>query len=149
VGVLLFADVCVAILQYVWNDTGCPLQRLFSMFPNGWPGRGLLLLRIANGSFIIHQGVVQLSASQHSSAIVAACGASVAAGALLMLGIWTPIVASFLAILEIGMLMLGTGRSMDTIFCAVIALALAMLGPGVWSVDAAIFGRQRLEFPNE
>jgi putative oxidoreductase len=119
------------------------------MFPNGWPGRGLLLLRIANGSFVIHQGVVQLSASQHSSAILAACAVSVAAGALLILGIWTPIVGSLLAVLEIGMMMLGTDRSTDTILWAVIALAVAMLGPGVWSVDAAIFGRQRLEFPNE
>jgi uncharacterized membrane protein YphA (DoxX/SURF4 family) len=119
------------------------------MFPNGWPGRGLLLLRIANGTFVIHQGVVQLSASQHDSAMFAACAASVAAGALLMLGFWTPIVGGLLAVLEIVMLRLGTNRWEDATLCAVIALAVAMLGPGVWSVDAAIFGRQRLEFPNE
>jgi hypothetical protein len=119
------------------------------MFPNGWPGRGLLMLRIANGGFVIHQGVLQLSASQHVSAMLLVCAASMAAGALLTLGIWTPIVGSFLAILEIAMLVEGTGRSEDAILCAVIALAIAMLGPGVWSVDAALFGRQRLEFPSE
>jgi hypothetical protein len=119
------------------------------MFPNGWPGRGLLLLRIANGGFVIHQGVLQLSASQHASPMLAVCAASVAAGALLMVGIWTPIVGCLLAVLEIGILVEGTDRSEAAILFAVIALAVAMLGPGVWSVDAAIFGRQRLEFPND
>jgi hypothetical protein len=119
------------------------------MFPNGWPGRGLLLLRIANGGFVIHQGILQLSASQHASMMQPVCAASVAAAALLTLGIWTPIIGSLLALLEIAMLVEGTGRSEDAILYAVIALSIAMLGPGVWSVDAAIFGRQRLEFPNE
>jgi uncharacterized membrane protein YphA (DoxX/SURF4 family) len=71
------------------------------------------------------------------------------AGVLLLLGIWTPIVGSLLAAVEIGLLAEGSSRPDDAILCAVIALAVAMLGPGVWSVDAAIFGRQRLEFPNE
>ncbi len=116
------------------------------MFPNGWPGRGLLLLRIADGGFVIHQGLVQLAASQHAFAL---CAASVVAGALLLFGIWTPIVGTLLALLEIGILVPGTIRSEDAILSAVIALSVAMLGPGAWSVDAAIFGRQRLEFPNE
>ena len=119
------------------------------MFPNGWPGRGLLLLRIAACSFVIHQGAVQISESQHASAMSAICVASAVAGALLLFGIWTPIVGSLLALLEIGMLVQGPSRSGDSILCAAIALAIAMLGPGVWSVDAALFGRRRLEFPNE
>jgi putative oxidoreductase len=119
------------------------------MFPNGWPGRGLLLLRIANGGFVIHQGVLQISASEHVSAMLVVCAATVVAGVLLLFGIWTPIVGSILALFQIGMLVQGTSRSEDAILCAVIALAVAMLGPGVWSVDAAIFGRQRLEFPND
>lgn len=119
------------------------------MFPSGWPGRGLLLLRIANGSFVIHQGVVQLSALPHAPAVLPVYAASVAAGTLILFGIWTPIVGSLLAVLEIVMVVEGTSRSEDAILCALIALAVAMLGPGVWSVDAAIFGRQRLEFPNE
>ena len=147
--VLLFRDVCPEIVQYLSNDTGCPLQRLFSMFPNGWPGRGLLMLRIVNGGFVIHQGVLHLSASQHASAMLPVCIVSAAAGVLLMFGIWTPIVSSLLAVLEIVMMVEGTGRSEGAMLCAAIALAVAMLGPGVWSVDAAVFGRQRLEFPNE
>lgn len=75
--------------------------------------------------------------------------AAVIAGALLLFGIWTPIVGTLLALHEIGMLLPGTVRPEDAILFAVIALSVAMLGPGGWSVDAAIFGRQRLEFPSD
>jgi hypothetical protein len=119
------------------------------MFPNGWPGRGLLLLRVADGGFVIHQAIVQLSGSQHASGTLPVPAVSVAAGALLVFGIWTPIVGSLLALLETVMLVEGTDRAEVAILCAVIGLAVAMLGPGVWSVDAAVFGRQRLKFPDE
>src|SRR5258708_19978833 len=36
------------------------LQRLFSMFPNGWPGAALLLLRLVAGILLIYDGVVAL-----------------------------------------------------------------------------------------
>ena len=32
---------------------GCPLQRLFSTFPDGWPGFGLLLLRLGAGIALV------------------------------------------------------------------------------------------------
>jgi putative oxidoreductase len=129
--------------------SGGSLQRLFSMFPNGWPGRGLLLLRITNGVFAIHFGVAQLLGTQHSSATLPLDLAAAIAGILLLVGIWTPIVGGLLAAIEMGILWLGSGWSEDTILSAAIALSIAMLGPGVWSVDAAIFGRQRLEFPRD
>jgi hypothetical protein len=31
-----------------------PVQRLFSMFPNSWPGAGLLLLRLVSGGLLIN-----------------------------------------------------------------------------------------------
>jgi uncharacterized membrane protein YphA (DoxX/SURF4 family) len=119
------------------------------MFPNGWPGRGLLLLRITNSVFVIHFAVAQFFESQHSAATPPLDAAAAVAGVLLLVGIWTPIVGGLLAALEIAILWLGSGRSEDAILSAAIALSIAMLGPGVWSVDAAIFGRQRLEFPKD
>ncbi len=119
------------------------------MFPNGWPGRGLLLLRVANGIFVIHDGIAQLSGSQHTSAALSLYIAAVIAGGLFLVGIWTPIIGALLAVLEMGMLWHGTGRPGDAILSAAIAMSIAMLGPGVWSVDAAIFGRQRLDFPKD
>ena len=32
---------------------GCSLQRLFSTFPDGWPGFGLLLLRLGAGIALV------------------------------------------------------------------------------------------------
>ena len=128
---------------------GGPLQRLFSMFPNGWPGCGLLLLRIAIGLFVIHDGAAQWSGSQQSSAILPLHAAAAIAGVLLMAGIWTPIAGALLGLIEIGILWCGTGRSEDAILSVAVALSIAMLGPGVWSVDAVAFGRQRLEFPED
>jgi uncharacterized membrane protein YphA (DoxX/SURF4 family) len=114
------------------------------MFPNGWPGRGLLLLRAANGLFVIHESLPTLLGSQQFSPFMATAAL---AGALLLAGIWTPIMGVLLAALEIGMVFRGSNRPEETILSIVIALSIAMLGPGVWSVDAVVFGRQRLEFP--
>ncbi len=119
------------------------------MFPNGWPGCGLLLLRVSDAGFVIQQGAVQLAGPQHVSGMLPVYAVAAIAGALLLFGIWTPIVGTLIALLEIGMLVPGTGRPEDAFLSAAIAVSVAMLGPGVWSVDAAIFGRRRLEFPNE
>jgi putative oxidoreductase len=136
-------------VRYSPKETGCPLLRLFSMFPNGWPGRGLLLLRITDGVFVIHQELVQLAGSHYSAAALTLHAPVLIVGALLLSGIWTPIAATILAALEIGTVVFAIGRPEDAILSAAIALSVAMLGPGVWSVDAAIFGRRRLEFPND
>ncbi len=125
------------------------MQRLYSMFPNGWPGRGLLLLRVANGMFVIHEGVAQLLGSQHALVTLSLDATAAVAGALFLVGIWTPIVGVLLAALEIGMLWSGTGQLEDAILSIAISLSIALLGPGVWSVDAALYGRHRLEFPED
>ena len=119
------------------------------MFPNGWPGRGLLLLRIANGIFVFSQGAAELSSSQHISVALPVNAAALIAGAMLFFGICTPIVGTLLASLEMALLLTGTARAEDAMLVSAISLSIAMLGPGVWSVDAALFGRQRLEFPKD
>ena len=119
------------------------------MFPNGWPGRGLLLLRIAEGVFVFHHGATQWPGSQHIAAALPMNAAAVIAGAMLLIGFCTPIVGMLLAALEIALLLTGSGRAEDVILASAISLSVAMLGPGVWSVDAALFGRQRLEFPED
>ena len=35
-------------------ELGCALQRLFSTFPDGWPGFGLLTLRLGIGIALIY-----------------------------------------------------------------------------------------------
>ncbi len=117
------------------------------MFPNGWPGRGLLLLRLSNSGLVIYQAVAQIGTPH--SALTMLLASSVLAGVLLLAGLWTPIVGALLAALEIAIFFWGPDRPENALFSAAVALSIAMLGPGVWSVDAALFGRHRLEFPQD
>lgn len=123
------------------------LQRLFSMFPNGWPGRGLLLLRASVGVSVLHQALSQYMGSTQPSSVVVV--ATAVATLLFLFGIWTPAAGLVLAMLEILKLWSGTDRSGATVLIAAIALSIAMLGPGVWSIDAALYGRHRLELPED
>ena len=115
------------------------------MFPNGWPGRGLLLLRAAVGVLVIHQAFTRSPGSTHSFYITLV--ASAIAGLLLFLGIWTPAAGLFLAALEILRLWRGTPQPETAVLATAVALSIMMLGPGVWSIDAMLFGRHRLEIP--
>ena len=65
----------------------------------------------------------------------------------LLLGLWTPATGLLLAGLEVQKLFSGTEQPEAAVLTAAVALSLVMLGPGVWSIDAALFGRHRLEFP--
>jgi putative oxidoreductase len=120
---------------------GTFLQRLFSTFANGSPGKGLLILRSALAVFLIHEGVASLAENSWQSvpSVVAA-----AAGTLLLAGLWTPIIGSLVALLEVWRLFTKPSNSWEFVLAAAIALALALLGPGAWSADALIFGRKRI-----
>lgn len=118
------------------------------MFPNGWPGRGLLLLRFSTAIGVIDPAVAQVRNSQHPALTALAVSVSVS-GVLLLVGLWTPIAGVLLAALQVATLFPGTDRPEIVLLCAASALSIAMLGPGVWSVDAVLFGRQRLEFPQD
>lgn len=134
----------MTILQKI---EGGILQRLFSMFPTGWPGFGLLLLRASVGVLLLHQSLSQSPGSTHFTTITLV--ASVVAGLLFLIGIWTPAAALFLAALELLKLCSGTDQPEAAVLMTIIALSIAMLGPGVWSIDAVLFGRHRLELPEE
>jgi putative oxidoreductase len=122
------------------------LQRLFSMFPNGWPGRGLLLLRLLTATIIFCRVAQHLSDSAHLASIVpnliAACSAL-----LLLVGLWTPVVGTAIAALGLWVVFSNGGEpSMPTVLAA-LGATLAMTGPGAWSIDAHLFGRKHFEIP--
>ena len=69
-------------------------------------------------------------------------------GLLVLLGLWTPVVCVLLAGTE-ALLLINGADDPRTLACLIaINLAVAMLGPGVLSVDASRFGRQRLNIPD-
>ena len=125
---------------------GTVLQRLFSTFANGWPGTGLLLLRLLTGATLLHYGILGLSeAPQFASIAPQVIGAG--AGILLLVGLWTPVAGALVAIVEVWIAFSRPGDTWIPIMLAALGAALAMVGPGAWSVDARIFGRKHIDFP--
>jgi putative oxidoreductase len=120
------------------------MQRLFSIFPNGWPGGGLLILRLAASGVFFTQGAAGLvPGALWESNAPATLG--IAAGLLMLIGLWTPVVCLLATVAE-SWLVLGGGIAPQlAILLLSISVAVAMLGPGSWSIDAVLFGRRRLD----
>jgi putative oxidoreductase len=129
---------------------GCALQRLFSTFPDGWPGFGLLLLRLSIGIVLIYFGATSLLVQTPAPITVAQNVIATAAGVFLLTGLWTPIMGALAALDQIWIVVLLQSSGRDGkwiyIFLAVLSASVAMLGPGAWSIDARVFGRRR--FPS-
>jgi len=67
------------------------------------------------------------------------------AAILLVIGLYTPIVGTLVALIECGRLVSVPGDRLVYLLVATLGAALAMLGPGLWSVDARLFGWKRIE----
>ena len=70
-----------------------------------------------------------------------------ACSVLLMIGLWTPIAGSLMAIAELSLLLVQFNSASMHIVIATLGAALAMIGPGAWSIDAQLFGRKRIRIP--
>jgi uncharacterized membrane protein YphA (DoxX/SURF4 family) len=117
------------------------------MFPNGWPGRGLLILRLVAGGFLLTQGFARFVPAAGWQAITPV-SLGIAAGLLMLIGLWTPVGCLLAVAAESWLLLWGGIVPQPAILLLSISAALAMLGPGSWSIDAVIFGRRRLEITN-
>lgn len=72
---------------------------------------------------------------------------SIGAGVLLITGLWTPIVGMCIALIQICKMMTLSGDKWVWLLLATAGAAIAMLGPGLWSIDARLFGWKRIETP--
>jgi hypothetical protein len=119
------------------------MQRLFSMFPSGLPGIGLLFLRCSVAIALFAENY------WHRQGLPGWLqGIVMVLAAPLFAGYLTPIAAA------IGLLLhtliwwrTGGGSVAVTIIVSFDAFALALLGPGVYSVDGARFGRRVIVLP--
>ena len=122
------------------------LQRLFSTFANGWPGRGLLLQRLLTATVLFHCAISHTGApASLTSVILQIIG--VVCGILLLLGLWTPFAGTCVAITELGLAVSYPGDPWMHVIAATLGATLAMIGPGAWSIDARLFGRKKIEIP--
>lgn len=120
-----------------------PLRRLFSTFARGWPGVGLLLLRIIAAAALINQGAPHLQASASVISIILAV-LMLATAILLVCGLWTPIAGALALTVEFWAAVSKSGDHWSQILLATLGAGLALLGPGIWSVDARLFGWKRI-----
>lgn len=104
---------------------------------------GLLLQRILTAMLLIRFGILELTGTAFSSAMIpqllGAC-----AGVLLLVGLWTPIVGALIAVIELWMAMTHSIDPWVPIVLATLAVTVAMIGPGAWSIDARLFGRKHI-----
>jgi putative oxidoreductase len=123
------------------------VRRLFSTFANGWPGAGLLLLRVTSGSALVAHGIATMHGEpQLGTAVID--GFAAGAGLMLVVGLWTPIAGTIVALIEISRSVSQSGNPWTHILLASLGAALALVGPGAWSVDARLFGWKRINIPD-
>jgi hypothetical protein len=77
------------------------MQRLFSTFPSGWPGFGLLLLRLGVGIALISFGISGFFAATGEPGAIARVSVEAAGAILLILGLWTPVAGASIALDEL------------------------------------------------
>ena len=131
------------------------LQRLFSTFPGGWPGLGLLLLRLAVGCTAVVTGVQRLVPSGSSDLRVVGV-LMLAGGVLILAGFLTPVAAGTIAVAQaaaaLGWIATTSGGAPElqsAILPALVSASVVLLGPGAFALDARLFGRREIVIPHE
>jgi len=120
------------------------LRRLYSTFAGGWPGIGLVLIRLVVGFALASSAGSALPGSPAIPMTILSVLLA-AAAILLIVGLFTPIVGTLVALIESCRLVLLPADRLVYLLVATLGAALAMLGPGLWSIDARLFGWKRIE----
>lgn len=124
------------------------MRRVYSGFPPGLPGIGLLVLRLALGAVgALESGLVL----KHDARLLpeAAAIVSAAAAAMLIAGFLTPFGVVALALNAAVLWLAGeAAASRPDPSMALLGIgsgvAVALLGPGAYAVDARLFGRREV-----
>jgi uncharacterized membrane protein YphA (DoxX/SURF4 family) len=123
------------------------LQRLFSTFPEGLSGLGLLFLRLTVAGTILFLTFFffsHLVRETFRGWLIAAV--SIVFSAAMISGFLTPVISALIFIGGILFLILSPGEmnSFFMIYLVILSLVIILLGPGAYSIDARLFGRREI-----
>ena len=105
-----------------------------------------MLQRLLTSSVLLYYGISHVFESNRFTPNLPYLIAAVA-GVFLLLGLWTPVAGISIAIAGIWVFLACSGHSLTAIIVAVLGATVAMIGPGMWSVDARLYGRKHIENP--
>lgn len=126
--------------------SGYEVRRLYSTFAAGWPGIGLLVMRLVVGSVLVAGAGLRLW-SEPSWHVTLQAAPLVMSGLLLAAGLWTPVAGTVVAVIALSEILRVAAHPVVSLLAGTMGAALAMLGPGRWSIDARIFGWKRIDAP--
>jgi len=122
---------------------------LFSAFPGGWPGLGLLLLRALVGVTLIAQSLTYIGSTKLSALSWVVTALVLIIASCLLVGFMTPIAAMIIGLGAIALALSNLFQTNQTLLdVIVLTIAIALLGPGAFSIDARMFGRREILIPN-
>jgi len=104
-------------------------------------------MRVVVGSALVVRASLRLWSDPPPMIVTIPAVLLMAAGILLIAGLWTPIVGTSIALIEIWKMFVLPGDKWVWLLLGTAGAALAMLGPGLFSIDARLFGWKRIEAP--
>ena len=118
------------------------------LFRSGWPGVGLVVLRLLTGGTLIYSGISSIREGS-LPLFVTLQVVGISAGIVLSVGLFTPVAGVLAALAEtwiaIWRFSSHSGDPWIALTQAILAAVLAMIGPGAWSIDARRFGRKHID----
>ena len=126
------------------------MQRLFTSFPDGWPGIGLLLLRFSLVFELAAQMLQRFSAPGRELFVFHMAEVFyVLVAASLLLGFLTPLAAIAGGIFSLSSLSMPantitSGRTCEWVHLLAFVLSIVLVGPGAYSLDGRLFGQREI-----